>query len=178
MSNVKRLTVEGKLPFNCTENYELRQLLGQLNAPLMGIRITWVGSAEHIPNEETGGSTAIVYFTIHGTEAVSYKWIDHLLAVIVNAGGEIMLAESAETDEGANTLKIAIPEKSKTKGQEFVCPVVFNVEDNDKPFESHQLRTWLEEAVFVDLRTEDGNFDAGEDTTVSMGLDLQRLDPR
>jgi hypothetical protein len=168
MANVKQVSIQGQVPFNCTENYEMRQMLGQLNAPLMGLRITWLGT-----NLEM--KTAMVAFSIQGTEAVSYKWIENLLLRIVNAGGQIHRAEAGDVDEGV-IVKIDIPKPEET--QEFVCPVVFNVQDNEDQFEPHQLRTWLEEAVFVDLRTEDGNFDVGEDTTVSMGLDLLRLERR
>ena len=176
MSNVKKVSIQGQLPFNCQEHYEMRQMLGQLNAPLSGLRVNWLGSCGSQENG-LGGLTEIIAFKILGTEAVSDVWINLLLLSIVKAGGEIKSVSVEDTDNHTN-IPFIIPTSLDVDDQlEFACPVIFTVQDSDKAFELHQLRVWLNEAVHVDLRQEDvGNFEAGgKDVTISMGMELGSL---
>lgn len=177
MSNVKQVNIQGELPFNCQEHYEMRQMLGQLNAPLMGIRIDWRGSCG---SQETGSSglTEIIAFNVFGKEAVSNSWINLLLIAIVKAGGKVRSVSVRDTDNQTD-IPFDIPEMPIDKDDrlEFTCPVIFTVQDSEDAFELHQLQKWLEEAIYVDLQTEDaGRFEAGgEDATVSMGVELASL---
>ena len=59
----------------------------------------------------------------------------------------------------------------------FRCPVLFTVQDDDKDFDLDDLEEWLCNTLYVNLRTEDyGSLVvAGEDATVSMGIELSKL---
>lgn len=87
MSNIKRLEVVGELPFNCYEHSEMCRFLGQMNGPIMGIRIGW-GKSHYKPNEH-GGQTAFYSFVIGGEEAVSGGWVNKLLQAIRDSGGAV-----------------------------------------------------------------------------------------
>ena len=177
MSNVKQVSIQGDLPFNCHEHYEIRQMLGQLNAPLMGFRMNWTGSVGSRENG-SGGMTEIIAFKITGSEAVSNSWINLLLLAIVKAGGNVRSVSVRDTDNQQD-IPFEIPTSPIDKDDrlEFVCPVLFTVQDSENAFELHQLQKWLEEAIYVDLREEDaGHFEGGgENATVSMGVELTSL---
>ena len=178
MSNVKQVTIRGQLPFNCQEHYEMRQMLGQLNAPLSGLRINWLGSCGSEENGN-GGKTEIIAFNILGMDAVSDVWINLLLLAIVKACGKVKYVSVKDTDNNKADIPFDIPTHPVDKDDrlEFVCPVIFTVQDSDEAFELHQLQKWLEEAIYVDLQTEEaGGFEAGgEDATVSMGVEFTSL---
>jgi hypothetical protein len=178
MANVKQISIVGELPFNCDQHYEMRQMLGQLNAPICGLRMNWLGSAGS-RESGFGGSTEIIAFKISGNEAVSNPWINLLLIAIVKAGGEISQVNVRDTDNQED-IQFEIPKHPIDEDDrlEFICPVMFTVQDSEEAFELHQLQKWLEQAVYVDLQTEDcGNVDGKEesDATVSMGMMLDQL---
>jgi hypothetical protein len=90
VSNVKRVSITGKVPYSCTEHEGMRGFLAAMNAPCFGLRIkyppfppTMVGPNEH------GGMTAHYNYRIEGDEAVSWKYVDALRAAIVGCGGSI-----------------------------------------------------------------------------------------
>lgn len=81
MANTKCIQICGTIPYNCTENEETLRLLGQLNAPSFGLKISY-GQQKFVPNMDldpntpfTSGKTAVYDFVIQGNEAVSNKWI-------------------------------------------------------------------------------------------------------
>lgn len=59
----------------------------------------------------------------------------------------------------------------------FRCPVVFTIQDEEHDFTEDDLIEWLNNTLFVDLCTEDhGSLTvAGEDATVSMGIELGKM---
>lgn len=173
MSNVKQISIQGQLTFNCQEHYEMRQMLGQLNSPLSGLRINWLGSVGSQENA-TGGLTEIIAFKILGNEAVSDAWINLLLIAIVKAGGEIREVSVRDTDNQTDIpFKIPTSPIDKDDRLEFICPVIFTVQDSEDAFDLHQIRKWLEEAIYVDLRNEDcGYVDGVEESDVTVSMDV------
>lgn len=100
MANVKNITIQGRLPFDCATNDDMCKILGQLNSPTLGIRIHWSGDAlEHVPNGH-GGKTAMYGFMIRGMEAVSYPFLDHLIKTIKTAGGTVTVAKASDMENG------------------------------------------------------------------------------
>lgn len=87
MSNVKKILINGNLPFDCYSNVGLMPYLAALNGPSFGLRIQW-GKGEMIPNKN-GGKTATYDFTILGEEAVRFEWYDRLIKNIFSAGGNV-----------------------------------------------------------------------------------------
>ena len=102
MSNVKRITINGKLPYDCADHPDMLRYLAQLNAPGLGLRIRYSETTTLVPNRDvkrTGmptadespedGKTTFYGYCIHGEEAVSWGWIDCLKAAIVACGGTV-----------------------------------------------------------------------------------------
>jgi len=87
MANVKEVVIFGKIPFNCDENDEMCRILGKLNAPSQGLKISY-GSVTLIPNEH-GGQTTMYEYSIEGQEAVSMSYIDRIKAAIRGCGGAV-----------------------------------------------------------------------------------------
>ena len=108
MSNIKSVEITGNLPFTCAENEKMSKFLAQMNAPVMGIRISW-GSSFSIPNNH-GGKTAIYNFGIYGEEAVSSTWIEQLLLAIIDAEGNVDKVKVTDI-ENNYTLDFKIPQK-------------------------------------------------------------------
>jgi len=91
MSNVKDVHIEGYIHFavesfflnDCTDKGMI-YILGQLNMPSMGIRISYPGETVQIPNCH-GGMTTFYRYLITGQEAVQTamikRWIDALMRV-------------------------------------------------------------------------------------------------
>ncbi len=50
--------------------------------------LTWNGLAGYNPNEY-GGETAMYNFCLHGSEAVSFTWVDAFVAAVKDCGGEV-----------------------------------------------------------------------------------------
>jgi hypothetical protein len=97
MSNVKRVLIEGRLPFNCNENEALKGWLACMNLPLFGLRITW-GDVEYMMPNEFGGKTAFYDFTIKGKEAVAWDAIDELVAAINEVGGSVCTKQTRDLE--------------------------------------------------------------------------------
>jgi len=89
MANVKRIHIEGEAPFNFYGGHpEVEKVLAQLNHPVMGIRIIWLGRGKVVPNEH-GGRTSYERFIIQGEEAVRWEWADWVEKTFKDAGAEI-----------------------------------------------------------------------------------------
>lgn len=79
MANIKEVLIEGEMAYDAGGSEALLKLLGQMNTPSFGLRISYDGRQSMIPNK-WGGHTAMYGFTISGMEAVRDEWIEHLLA--------------------------------------------------------------------------------------------------
>ena len=108
MSNAKNISIVGTCPFNTNEFDDLNNLLGQLNAPTIGIRITWGECCGYVPNAH-GGKTAMYPFTVNGIEAVHVGWLNRFMRLIVDAGGTITEAAAVDIDNN-QALRLTIPE--------------------------------------------------------------------
>lgn len=108
MANIKRIEIVGEIPFNVDEHHDMCQMLGQMNAPSCGVRIAYTGNAPSRPNEY-GGKTAYYNFCISGEEAVSDKWIDHLLKSLVNCGASVSKAQSMDIENETRMMNHKIP---------------------------------------------------------------------
>ena len=90
MSNVKRIDINGTLPFDCDNHAEMMRWLAHLNAPGNGVRITYSETPDFIPNPDgTNGQTAMYGFSIFGFEAWSWDAIDAMKKAIVACGGTV-----------------------------------------------------------------------------------------
>jgi hypothetical protein len=75
MANVKEVVIRGEIPFHCGEqDKKMIKLLGQLNMPSFGLRISY-GGTRYVPNEYPGGKTCLYTYTIEGREAVTVGWL-------------------------------------------------------------------------------------------------------
>jgi len=104
MSNVKKVLLSGRLPFNIYEFDECCKLLGQLNAPVSGLRITYGELAASVPNEY-GGTTAFIEFCISGEEAVSLSWITRLIQEFSRYGTVFTRKEVVDIENNEVLLK-------------------------------------------------------------------------
>lgn len=111
MANVKEIVVFGKLPFNCNDHFEMKAILGDLNAPSIGLRINY-GKQSKGPKNEHGGNTTFYEFSIEGQEAVAGAYIDRMLQAIVDCGGVIDGASVVDI-ENSEKLAVAIPKARK-----------------------------------------------------------------
>lgn len=106
MANVKEIVIFGKVPFDCDQHEEMCKVLGQLNAPSTGLRISY-GRTSLVPNEH-GGKTTMYEFSIEGREAVSMPYVDRVLKAVVDCGGTVEGASVVDV-ENHQKLKVVIP---------------------------------------------------------------------
>jgi hypothetical protein len=98
MANVKKVRIEGWMPFTVGEDDAALRELGYLNAPAWGLDITY-GPTVLVPNAN-GGQTAHYHFTIAGAEAVSWEAIERTIDVFQKAGAVVTLAKAADVEDG------------------------------------------------------------------------------
>ena len=89
MATVKDVHIEGLIPFNTDEHDELNTMLGQLNAPNSGLRITYSPEVVRFDPNSDGGDRAIFRFGLSGEEAVSFAFLDRFKALVESVGGTI-----------------------------------------------------------------------------------------
>ena len=89
MSNVKRVEVQGVMPYDCAGNETIRGWLASMNTPTFGLRIRWGKQPVEMRNNEHGGKTAMFAFEIQGEEAVAFTAYDTLLKAITECGGRV-----------------------------------------------------------------------------------------
>lgn len=85
MANTKAFDIQALVPFNLAEDDEMARLLGQMNTPTIGLKVTYGEKVAPWPNEY-GGKTAVYRMFVKGVEAVADGWIDHLLDTIKRVG--------------------------------------------------------------------------------------------
>jgi hypothetical protein len=107
VSNIKSISIEGDCPFNTSEYPELNEMLGQLNAPTIGLKIYWGGESCCLPNT-SGGKTMMYKFIVMGEEAASVQWIERFVRCVVNAGGKVETAKAFDMDNRCE-LPVKIP---------------------------------------------------------------------
>jgi len=99
MSNIKRVYAEGWLPFNCTENDDVRNILGHTNGPIFGLRINWTNRETYIENEY-GGKTCWCQYQLEGEEAVRWELLEKWAGTLREQGRlETFLATDIEGGE-------------------------------------------------------------------------------
>jgi len=96
MANVKKVRIEGWMPFTVGEDDAALRELGYLNAPAWGLDITY-GPTVLVPNAG-GGQTAYYHFVIAGAEAVSWESIERTINVFQKVGTVVTLAKAADVD--------------------------------------------------------------------------------
>jgi hypothetical protein len=118
MANVKQVEIVGEMPFDAIHDdngmrteagQKLLETLGQLNMPLSGLRITYMGYGKRVPNKH-GGHMTFVKFVIHGEDSVSWSYLEHLVSVFTIAGADISKANATDIEESSrpfNLLKSA-----------------------------------------------------------------------
>jgi hypothetical protein len=109
MSNIKRISIQGDLPFTCAEHHGMQSVMAQLSGPTIGLAFRWGGESKSVPNEH-GGKTAMYRFAIHGEEAVNRSWIESTLQSIVDCGGSIREVEVKDI-EADEVYKMTIPKR-------------------------------------------------------------------
>ena len=98
MSNVKDVFITGTIPFDLGDNPELIAMVGLINKPTSGLRLTY---SEHevllVPNSH-GGRTAMYSFKLKGVEAISYKALDNFCRLVKGVGGAIGAKTNIDRD--------------------------------------------------------------------------------
>ena len=91
MSNIKDVRITGTIPFDLGDNPELIAMVGLINKPTSGLRLTY---SEHevslVPNSH-GGRTAMYGFRLTGMEAISFKALDEFCRLVQVLDGTIDL---------------------------------------------------------------------------------------
>jgi hypothetical protein len=98
MANVKKVWIEGWMPFTVGEDDAALKELGHLNAPSWGLDITYGGTIM-VPNAN-GGQTAHYHFTVAGTEAVSWESIERTIDVFQKVGTVVTLVKASDVEDG------------------------------------------------------------------------------
>ena len=98
MANIKRVLINGELPFDAGGDQELLQVLGQLSLPSMGLKVEWGGHRSQ-PNEH-GGKTAMYRFTLKGDEAVRDSYLTRFVDLVHRAGGGSIVGTYEDLEAG------------------------------------------------------------------------------
>jgi hypothetical protein len=105
MANIKQVEIRGTLPFNITDNPEVRDWLGVMNGPSYGLRISYGNGHSFVPNQN-GGRTAIYSFSITGREGVWTKHLIELVKLLQVNGAKISVARAADLDDQSGWFRL------------------------------------------------------------------------
>ncbi len=105
MANLKDVSIEGVLPFDCDNDAEMCWVIGKLSGPVTDVRIFWNGEAPAVPNKH-GGKTAMYKFRISGQEAVADAFLNRVLAAIINCGGKLITATARDLENNGPRYKL------------------------------------------------------------------------
>jgi len=97
MANTKTIEINGVMPFGCTNSHikqedstgtekqcsDMLQLLGQFNLPESDLKISYGNGFHRSYNK------ALYCFRIHGTAAVAYRYVKHLIETFKACGCEV-----------------------------------------------------------------------------------------
>ena len=86
MSNVKKVVIEGYMPFDVGGNDDVLRFLGSINLPFNGLNILWKKDKEFYKENEFNGKTCFVPFTIFGDEAISAEYLRHMIGFMNKVG--------------------------------------------------------------------------------------------
>lgn len=82
MSNCKKVTITGRLPFYVSDNLEdknrILNFIGQCAIPSFGIKVEFDQKEILIENQKGGGKTAVYPFRIYGIEALPFGYVHDL----------------------------------------------------------------------------------------------------
>lgn len=119
MANVKKVWIEGWMPFTVGEDDAALRELGHLNTPSWGLDITYGGTLM-VPNEN-GGQTAHYHFTVAGAEAVSWDSIERTIDAFQKAGTVVTLVKASDVEDGrVSTPQIILDMKNDPKAEKAV----------------------------------------------------------
>lgn len=106
MSNVKKVSIKGYMPFDANNNNpNMLRILGQLNLPSLGIRINYnSNNMKMIPNPETNGKYMYYGFEISGQEAVSNEYLYSLISIFRENKCFIISAEAKDIEAQENII--------------------------------------------------------------------------
>ena len=97
MANSKSIKITGDVPFNIYEYEDAQPMWAFFSSPVGGLSISYNGLSRHEPNEY-GGKTSFYSFTMKGTEAVSYGWLDKFVEIVKKYGGKITSKKVVDLD--------------------------------------------------------------------------------
>lgn len=99
MSNVHRVLIQGRMPYDIVErlNEDGVRMFARLVSPTWGFKISY-GKASYKPVPETGGRYRYYEFTITGEEAVWESSIVEFCKALKEAGAEIDKAEAMDME--------------------------------------------------------------------------------
>jgi len=96
MSNCKQVYIEGYMDVGHRDD-DLYRALGQMSMPQHGLKIQFQGGIVRKPNK-WGGITQFHHFVIGGNEAVSWRYLNHLVKLI-KKNGWVTRASAQDTEE-------------------------------------------------------------------------------
>lgn len=104
MSNVKRVNIQGSMPWNAAAMNDIERSaimnnwLANMNLPCFGIKITWrITEQYYVENKESNGRCCFIPYSIHGDEAVSYESLFDLVDELKRIG-KISIATATQMD--------------------------------------------------------------------------------
>jgi hypothetical protein len=98
MSNVKRVQIEGAVPFNLNDYGVMQPFLAGMNSPTINLKIEYSREAVEMRPNEHGGQTAMYRFKVSGREAVSYGWAEAFKAAVIEIGGEVTVSKIKDVE--------------------------------------------------------------------------------
>jgi hypothetical protein len=176
VSNAKQIEIGGIIPFNCSEHAEMRQMLGLLNSPSLGLRIEYrPGPAVRNDTLPTfnpkrmpaDGITSIYTFQIFGVEAISDSLIKRLLQAIVDCGGTLAKISVVDIDN-QEKLKFNVP-----KPRQNNYGIYANVEVTSGELDESQAAKFVSLALSCGLNAT--RQPSGKDVCFNVGLST--IDP-
>ena len=149
MANTKNIVVNGKIPFNCDQHFNMQLYLGMMNGPCFGLKITYGRNPSYVRNNH-GGETAMYDYQITGQEAVSGPWIEGLLQAIIDCGGSALYVGVQDID-APQTLHYTVPQ---VRPERYVLPVHvwLDTEGGKRTDSEHSLGDYFNDVLTLSVK--------------------------
>lgn len=112
MSNCQEVDIRGYMPYCIYDSEAALLVLGLLNCPSYGHKISY-GKQFWGPKNQFEGHTTYYYFCITGTEAVWEKKLIEMITSLIQGGAIIIMARCQDIDFPTPWHDLEIPESDK-----------------------------------------------------------------